>query len=283
MHYTDILVYLDDSEVCEARVATALAMGEAHDAHVVGVALAIEPTIPAYIGAELPIEVRDIQRKAAEDAAGKAAEGFKAAADRAGVSAEARVVNAYETTAGETLAFHARHADIAILGQSNPDSPLANLTSTLAEELLFSSGRPVYLVPYIGIRPDAVSGGKAVIAWDGGRESARAVHDALPILEDMDEVIVLVVDAGKHGYAHGAEPGADIATHLARHKIKVRVERVQSAGIDVAEVVLNLIAETGANLLVMGGYGHSRLRELALGGVTRTILKEMTVPVLMSH
>ena len=283
MHYTDILVYLDDSEVCEARVATALAMGRAHDARVVGVALAIEPTIPAYIGAELPIEVRDIQRKAAEESAQKAADAFMEAADRAGISAESRVVNAYESTAGETLAFHARHADISILGQSNPDSPFAHLTSTLAEELLFSSGRPVYLVPYIGIRPDAVSGGKAVIAWDGGRESTRAVHDALPILEDMDEVIVLVVDAGKNRYSHGAEPGADIAAHLARHDIKVRVERVQSAGIEVAEVVLNLIAETGANLLVMGGYGHSRLRELALGGVTRTILQEMTVPVLMSH
>ncbi len=283
MRYTDILVYLDDSEVCESRVATALAMGEAHGAHVVGVALAIEPTIPAYIGAELPIEVRDIQRQAAEESANKAAEAFMKAAELAGVSAETRVVNAYETTAGETLAFHARHADISIIGQSNPDSPFAHLTATLAEELLFSSGRPVYLVPYIGIRSDAVTKGKAIIAWDGGRESTRAVHDALPILEDMDEVIVLVVDAGKNRYSHGAEPGADIATHLARHGIKVRVERVQSAGIDVAEVVLNMIAESGANLLVMGGYGHSRLRELALGGVTRTILKEMTAPVLMSH
>ncbi len=283
MQYTDILVYLDESRACGARIGAALDMAAAHGAHVIGLALAVEPVIPAYIGAELPIEVRDIQRKAAEDSAEKVAGAFREAADKAGVSAETRIVNAYESTAGDVLAFHARHADIAILGQSDPDSRFTSLDASLVEEVLFSSGRPVYLVPYIGSRPNAVSGGRAVVAWDGGRESARAVHDALPILNAMDEVIIVVVDAGKRSYSHGAEPGADIATHLARHGIKVRVERVQSAGIEVAEVLLNMIAESGANLLVMGGYGHSRLREMALGGVTRTILQEMTAPVLMSH
>ncbi|PLX40110.1 MAG: universal stress protein [Hyphomicrobiales bacterium] len=281
MSYKDILVYLDDSESCRGRIETALKLAEAHQAHLVGLALAVEPTIPAYIGAELPVEVRDIQRKAAIDRAKAQTEMFEQLAGKEGVSSESRIVNCYESTAGDTLSFHARHADLVVMGQADPDSHFATLTSSMAEEVLFSSGRPIYLVPYIGMKNSIT--GKAIIAWDGGRESTRAVHDALPILAGMDEVVVLVVDAGRHARAHGAEPGADLATHIARHGINVRVDRVQSAGIDIAEVILNAIAENGANLLIMGGYGHSRLREMTLGGVTHTILKEMTAPVLMSH
>lgn len=281
MNYKDILVYLDDSDSCKNRVATALELASRHQAHLVGLALAVEPTIPAYIGAELPVEVRDIQRKAAIDRAKGQTELFEKMAAQEGVSSESRIVNCYESTAGDTLAFHARHADLVVMGQADPDSHFAALTSSMAEEVLFASGRPIYLVPYIGSKTKL--DGKAIIAWDGGRESTRAVHDAMPMLEQVDEVVVLVVDAGKHARAHGAEPGADLATHIARHGIKVRVDRVQSAGIDIAEVILNAIAENGASLLVMGGYGHSRLREMTLGGVTHTILKEMTAPVLMSH
>lgn len=281
MNYKEILVYLDDSESCKNRIETALQLAMSHQAHLVGLALAVEPTIPAYIGAELPVEVRDIQRKAADDRAAAQTELFERLVSKEGISSETRVVHCYESTAGDTLSFHARHADLVVMGQADPDSHFASLTNSMAEEVLFSTGRPIFLVPYIGSkRPFA---GKAIIAWDGGREASRAVHDALPILVNMDEVIVLVVDAGKHSRSHGAEPGADLATHIARHGIKVRVDRVQSAGIDIAEVILNSIAENGANLLIMGGYGHSRLREMTLGGVTHTILKEMTAPVLMSH
>ncbi len=281
MKYSDILVHIDDSDTCLARIDASVAFGAMTDSHVVGVALAIQPTIPAYIGAELPIEVRDMQREAAEKAARTAIEHFEEKAERAGISFESRLVHCYDSTAADVLTFHARHADLNVLGQADPDTDFATLSLGLAEEVLFSSGRPVYLVPYIGMNHE--SGGKAVIAWDGGREAARAVHDALPLLERREEVVILVVDAGKYPRAHGEEPGADLATHLVRHDISVMVERMPSAGVDVAEVVLNFIAESGANLLVMGGYGHSRLREMALGGVTRTILREMTVPVLMSH
>lgn len=281
MAYKDLLVHIDDSDTARARIDLALQLAVKHGSHLVGAALAIEPSVPAYIGAELPVEVRNIQRQAASDSADRAVEYFTKRAKRTGVSFEARIVSVYESMAAETLAFHARHADLVILGQSDPDSNFSALSSSLVEEVLFSSGRPVLLVPYIGAAGPLT--GNAIIAWDGGRESSRAVHDGLGLLEQMKETSVLVVDAGKHAGKHGDEPGADLAAHLARHGIKVNVERVQSAGIDVAEVILNHIAENGCELLIMGGYGHSRLRELTLGGVTRTILKEMTAPVLMSH
>jgi nucleotide-binding universal stress UspA family protein len=122
-----------------------------------------------------------------------------------------------------------------------------------------------------------------MIAWDSGREAARAVNDALPVLEQATAVTVLSVNPRPGIDLHGEEPGADIALHLSRHGVKVEVQQTQVEEINVGDTVLSRLADLGCDLLVMGAYGHSRLREVVLGGVTRTLFESMTVPVLMSH
>ncbi len=122
-----------------------------------------------------------------------------------------------------------------------------------------------------------------MVAWDASREAARAVSDALPILERASSVAVVSVNPRSRDFGHGDVPGADIALHLARHGVKVDVQRIETRDLDVGNALLSHVASESADLLVMGGYGHSRLREMVLGGATRTILGEMTVPVLMSH
>jgi nucleotide-binding universal stress UspA family protein len=139
----------------------------------------------------------------------------------------------------------------------------------------------VLVLPYIG--PAASFGERAFVAWDASREAARAVNDALPLLRRAKQVGVLTVNPRPWPFGHGEEPGGDIGLHLARHGVKVEVQRIEAPDIDPGNAILSHLADRSADLLVMGAYGHSRLREFVLGGVTRTILGEMTVPVLMSH
>jgi nucleotide-binding universal stress UspA family protein len=135
--------------------------------------------------------------------------------------------------------------------------------------------------PYAGDFPTV--GKRVLIAWDAGREAARAASDALPLLRRADAVEVAVFDPQRARRNHGAQPGADIALFLARHGVKVSVHTQSGAGYDVGAQILSRAADTSADLIVMGAYGHARVRELVLGGVTRTVLEAMTVPVLMSH
>ncbi len=276
----DILVHLDDSEECSHRIRTAISLAKKHDAHVMGVALKIKSTISAYISEALPKGFQEAQRQAVEESARKAIAAFEEAAKEAGIDYDTSVIHKSAAKAPGNLAFHARHSDLTILAQTNHEHSGASFNTALTDAVLFESGRPIYLVPYIGKKHTPVK--TAVVAWDGGAKSARAVNDAIPLLQDRKEVIVLVINAEEREGAHGMKPGADIAAHLSRYGIKTRIERETIKDIDVDKAILNFLADCGADLLVMGAYGHSRLREKAFGGVTENILKEMTTPVLMS-
>jgi nucleotide-binding universal stress UspA family protein len=152
----------------------------------------------------------------------------------------------------------------------------------VAEYVLLNAINPVLIVPYAGEFSSV--GQRVLIAWDGSMEAARAVHGAIPLLQRAGQVQVAVFDPRVGPGAHGEEPGADIALFLARHGIRVDVSRHVTGGeIDIGNAILSHASDFGADLLVMGGYGHSRFREVLLGGVTRTILRSMTTPVLMSH
>jgi nucleotide-binding universal stress UspA family protein len=151
----------------------------------------------------------------------------------------------------------------------------------VVEQALFSSGRPVLVVPHSG-RFEAV-GRTVLIGWNASREAARAANDALPLIAGAESATVLVVNPSEAPGGDGAEPGAAIALHLARHGLRATAEHVVAPQVDDGEMLLNQAADLGADLLVVGAYGHSRLRELVLGGVTRTLLRQMTIPVMMSH
>jgi nucleotide-binding universal stress UspA family protein len=147
------------------------------------------------------------------------------------------------------------------------------------EGVLFESGRPVIFVPFI--QRTALALGRVMLCWDGSRAAARAVADAMPLLHKAKTVEIVIV--GDWPSASDEMPGADLGQHLARHGLTVEVKRLTSPDIDVVSALLSYAADSDADLMVMGGYGHSRLREFVLGGVTRGLLEAMTVPVLMSH
>ncbi len=255
----------------------AVSAAEAFDAHVLGVAFAYEPVIPGTVMGGIPPDFIEAQRAESEKKAGAAVARFEANAKRAGVSYETRVISTSISGAAERLGHMARRFDLAIVGQPDREEGLPE--EVVDEGVLFESGRPVIFVPFIqkgGMKLDRV-----MLCWDGSRAATRAIADALPLLKKAKQVEVVIVATGKP--KSDEVPGADLGAHLARHGLKVEVKRITSPDIDVQSTVLSYAADSAADLIVMGGYGHSRLREFILGGVTRGILESMTVPVLMSH
>ena len=175
-----------------------------------------------------------------------------------------------------TPARRARHYDLSVVAQEEQDDDVPQ--NLMIEAALFESGRPVLVVPYI--QTADIKFDRVMLCWDGSRNAARAVADALPFLQRASQIDVVTVETKER---RNSLRGALIAEHLARHKLKVTLKPIVAPDSDVTNVVLSQAADSETDLIVMGGYGHSRLREFILGGATRGILESMTVPVLMSH
>jgi nucleotide-binding universal stress UspA family protein len=281
MSYKDLLVVLDPEPAARGRIDLAAALAERFAAHLVGLYPLLVPQRPRELGYFDPALLDpffESLREQARAAADEVREQFEHVARLRGLSAEWRLVP--EGPDGDP-ALHARYADLTILGQLDPDRGETEGLRPRPEQVILASGRPILIVPYAG-RFENV-GQRVVIAWNSAREAARAVHDAMPLLIAAEAVTVLTIDPREGPQGHGELPGADISLHLARHGVKAQVERTVSADLPVGEVLLSRLADLGADLLVMGAYGHSRMRELLLGGATRSLLQSMTVPVLMSH
>lgn len=278
MALKDLLVHVDNSKANAGRVDAALRLAAAHDAHLTGLYVAPDQSVmPAYTEAHIPGDILEEQRRVALEKAEEAKKAFKDAADRAGVTTEWRLVEGGLT---RTLSLHARYVDLLILGQANPSDQLS-VSQGVVEQVLLDVGRPVLLIPYIGA-PDSI-GERVLLAWDASREAMRAMHDAMALLERAESVRVLSINPRKGPAGDGDLPGADISLHLARHQVKAEAAHIESEDISVGEMLLSRASDQSADLIVMGAYGHSRYRELVLGGATREILESMTVPVLMSH
>ena len=280
MAYKDILVVLDDTAECEARVDVALGLAQRHEAHLMGL-MVIEPThIPAYAMSGFPPEVMEARRRMEDEARTRVRRKFER---QAGASAVPYEWHTADGDAVTTVSLFSRHADLAVIAQENPDRGAFGASPDLAENVVLASGRPVLIVPYVGTYPNA--GRRVMVAWDASREAARAVADALPMLQAAQSVVSLSANpgSGPRPDRHGDLPGADIARHLARHGVNVEVHRIETRDVAVADMLLNRIADESIDLLVMGAYGHTRMREIWLGGVTRDVLRHMTVPVLVSH
>jgi len=274
MSYKNLLVQIDDRKSCEGRVSAAIALAQAHSAHLTGLYLAADMAMPGALGLELPAEFLHLLGEQQAAAINAAKQSFERWVGKAGLSVDCRTGHASAGRIAGLVAQHTRYADLVLLGQ-----PEAGIESSVAEDVVMASGRPALIVPYIGARKTI--GRHPMIAWDGGREAARAVNDAIPILEMADQVSVLAINPEDGD--HGQEPGADIALHLARHGLKVEVQYLKVHDMSVADAILSRVSDLDIDLLIMGAYGHSRVREWVLGGTTRRIFAQMTVPVLMSH
>ncbi len=255
----------------------AISIADSFKAHVLGVAFSYEPIIPGSVMGGIPPEIIESQRRESDEKARAAIARFDAAANRAAVAAESRIISASVSGAAEQLGRLGRRFDLVVVGQAQRDE--ASAAEVVDEGVLFDSGRPVIFVPYIqkaGLKLDRV-----MVCWDGSRAATRAIADAMPFLKKSKQVEIVMVSAKKPKDDEIA--GADLGQHLARHGLKVDVKRITSTETDVSSTILSYAADSSTDLIVMGGYGHSRLREFILGGVTRGLLESMTVPVLMSH
>jgi len=277
MSYRTIVVHVDRAPNSTARIELAAQLAVREGAHLVGAAMT---GVPRYMLAGSPYEgsgvlIADHLRHANERATAALAR-FEEIATRIGAPHEQRR-HSVDEYAG--LCLQARYADLLVLGQADPDDhEEGGLLLDLPEQVLLQGGRPVLLVPRSG--SFTPPGRHALVAWNGSREAARAVTAALPLLQHAGQVTLAVLGASQGD--HGEEPGADIALYLARHEIKVNV-LVQPRPADAGKAILALASELGADLLVMGAYGHSRWREMVLGGATRSILAQATLPVLLMH
>lgn len=199
-----------------------------------------------------------------------------------GIKFEVRLAEALFAEPPQVVAMHARHADIALLaGAAIQSSDQAAAVRRMFAGLLFEGGRPVLVVP--PHHPLRWPTGHAVVAWQPTREATRALHDAMPLLRRADSVDIVVVDPASPSDGSVRLDGADIATHLARHGMKVDVVQRERGSSSVASTLLRHAADTGAGLLVAGGFGHSRLRQWMLGGTTLELMDSAHLPVLFSH
>jgi nucleotide-binding universal stress UspA family protein len=274
----EIVVFIDGHTETAGILEFAGILAQEHGARLISVFMQPEPTVtPAETfargkGMESIIEVHQAQLERIETEHRAQFEGI---VRRHGIPSEWRSLPYSSTEVG----VHAYYADLVVIARPESAGQTAGPPG-LAESLVLSSGRPIIMFPPRGTVSQIR---RILVAWNATRESIRAVADALPLLVKAKAVQVLVVDHERNRAGHGQEPGADIARHLTRHGAQVEVQRLSSGGKDVGQLLLSQAAAFGADLLVMGAYGHSQLREWMFGGVTRTILYQAALPVLLSR
>jgi nucleotide-binding universal stress UspA family protein len=286
MKLRDLVVVLHGSGRSNAVLGLALGLARRHDAHLTGFC-PLELLYPTNLGFALSgyPEALALQEAANQFEAQAQAKAQSIEADFREQLRRDSVRGDWQVATGlavDDVARRARAADLLVLGQTDPDHPLPPVARHLIEDALMNSGRPQLIVPFAGDF-DAI-GTNVVIGWNGTREAARAVHDGLLLIEPTATVTVLTVERPRSAADSQQVPGANMAEHLARHGLKVSADRTVTDGsISYADALLAYASDTGADLLITGGYGHSRARELILGGVSRELLDHMTLPVLMSH
>ncbi len=285
MALKDLMVLLDPSERSSRRLALAAALARRHGAHLTGLCLAeaVRPIDPVALtadgyayGGSLKAFLDQLAAERTRAIAPVEA-AFREQLVRDGIEGEWILG---EGPPGPASLARARLADLLIAGQDPPGRDESAYAAPL-EDLLLDSGRPLLLIPYYGSFPTC--GESILIGWTETREAARAVHDAMPLLISAGSVTVLAIDAPHDETGPREVPTADIARHLARHGVKAVAAETVSGPISTADALLNYASDIGADLIVIGGYGHSRVREIVFGGVTRSLLRHMTVPILFSH
>ena len=276
MSLKSILVHAAANDRLEPVLDVACTLAKTHAAHLIGLHVSSDPAVPLQsLPGPVPTELMVSIESRIEMERDRSQTGFDAATARHGVRGE------WRTGSGDLanlIGTHARYADLAVMGQAaeddQPDDPeLPTVVATM-------TSRPVLIVPRAGNFGEA--GKRVLVCWNASREATRATTDALPILQRADHVTVLAVNPDD-GAGHGAVPGADISHYLARHGVRAEANRTYAEDIDIADAILSRASDLGCDLIVMGAYGHSRMLEWIFGGVTRSIMRTMTRPVLISH
>lgn len=277
MRFGDILAIVLSTEEDEPALGAAELIAEAHDARLSALLLTLTPD-PGYafdgftvVGAAWGEPRGDVEKQGAE---------LEKRLGRSLRPAAVRRLTSMHALAAERTSVEARYADMTVMTRPG-GSANDPLRSAIFESVLFGSGRPVLLVPPAW-RGDTI-GKNVLIAWNATREATRALADAAPFLGSAESISVVTVDAKPEIDGHGAMPGAGIAAHLARLGLKVELRNVDGLGRDVEQALLDAGAAVGADLIVMGGYGHARLQEIVFGGVTRALVKSSPIPLFLSH
>src|SRR5215472_1901164 len=269
----DLVVNLTGGVPQDFAADYAISIARTFSAHIGGVAFVYEPVIPGSLLGGIPVDLIEAQREENAKSANAAVARFEAAAGTAGLSAETRILDASVAGAADLFGRIARRFDLAVVGQARPRE--GSSEELLIEGALFESGRPVVVVPHVQRQELRLE--RVLVCWDGSRPATRAIADALPFLQRAKTVEIVAV-SGERG--KGRElAGTNMARHLGRHGLNVELKRVSSGDGDVAAAIQSHAAQVGTDFMVLGGYGHSRLREFILGGVTRTILTSTTIPV----
>jgi nucleotide-binding universal stress UspA family protein len=272
----DVVVNLSSQGPRDFAAEYATSIAAMFGAHITGVSFVYEPVIPDGMLGGVPVDLIELQRQENSKAANDAISRFAGAAKKAGLSAETRLLDATFGGAATRFAQISRRFDLVVVGQAQREGGPAD--DLVIEGALFESGRPLVVVPYIQRRGITLE--RVLACWDGSRTAARAIGDAMPFLERAKAVEVVIVAEERKSEEM---TGANMSAHLVRHGVAASVKRIAKGDIAIQDALLSYAADSGADFMVMGGYGHSRLREFILGGVTRGILASMTLPVLMSH
>jgi nucleotide-binding universal stress UspA family protein len=279
MSYKTILVHVDQSRHAAKRIRIAADIAMAENGHLIGAAMTGMSRF-IYDSGTLNPNDPDLANhlEFLHERANRSLAEFDLIAREMGVlSFERRLI---DDDVGSGICLQARYCDLVVIGQSDLKDLSLGVMLDLPDYVLMNCERPVLIIPHAG-RFDHV-GKKVLVAWNASAESTRAVTGAIPFLKCASTVEVAIFNSAAQSDAHGAQPGADIALYLARHDIKVEVIQ-QTTDSNIGNALLSLAADASSDLIVMGGYGHTRFREILLGGATRTILESMTIPILMSH
>jgi nucleotide-binding universal stress UspA family protein len=266
MPLKNILVHFDSSRQAAARLNLAVNLAQKHQARVTAL----------YI---VTHQYYEPQHANAEARTASVQAGFNAVIEGSGVAAELLIVDWQVTgvVVSEIINSHAHYSDLVIIGQADPKCQDDGIQADLPERVIIGAGRPVLIIPYTAAYKEF--GKRALVAWKSGRESTRAVNDAIPLLSMADSVNVLVVNSADSDKSDGER----LCSHLACHSINAKAEQTTAVGISIGDVLLNRASTESSDLLVMGAYAHKRLGTAPIGDVAKHILKHMTLPVLMSH
>ncbi len=270
MSIKDIIVYVDNDKDCETRLETASSLCKTFEAQLTGLYLLQKISIPAYAGAYMPVEVFEANDEETIKLRDKAEAVFTAKSESVNISGHFSAVEGDVSTA---LNQYSRYADLLVVPQRKSDRLDFNPYYQLSDVLL-GAACPVLLLTYN--KPPALPPETALLAWDGKRECARALRAAMPMLSQIKKIDVVSVNCEE-------DDATQIANHIGRHGIEAKVHSVKDSQIDIGSVLLDQANSLGSQMIIMGAYGHSRIRELMLGGTTRHILEHVELPVLFSH